>query len=213
MSEEWYVMSSNKQYLSGYESEVFDNSYDIFDDLLTESPESYPVQVNNVATDIIIQSTSDANKRVVLSRENEVSLGDLIDHKTYKWLVTELPINNRVYDKTEMTLCNNHLLIKGDPIKTKIGTDDLGRPVYDYQDQTLVDMPCVVQGDKDMYDYEQEQINIPKGSIVLHIQHTDKIKVDQKFKMLNDDYVVTGIDMSKTINNEGILIILAEKTQ
>ncbi len=196
-----------------YSERFFKSADERFERTLQDSPESYSIQVNGASKQAIVASTSDDNKRVVLSRENEVNLGDYIDHKSLKWLVTELPINNRIYDKTKMTLCNNHLLIKGDPIKTKIGTDDLGRPVYDYQDQTLVDMPCVVQSDKDMYENEQEQINIPKGSIVLHIQHTDKIKIDQKFKMFNDDYVVTGIDMSKTINNEGVLIILAEKTQ
>ncbi len=212
MPTEWYLM--NNKHMSGFEREEIQRQYGAFDELLQQSPESYPITVNSVDTDAIIQSTSDDNKRVVLSRENEVNLGDYIDHKSLKWLVTELPINNRIYDKTKMTLCNETLTIVEETTPV-IDYDEFGNEIKGEKQIVNHPFPCVVDDISSLGYEDNGKVNLPEGEMLLFIsnnQDTSVVQVDTIFNMYESEYKIKSIDRSKVINGQGFLILHTEKT-
>ncbi len=133
---------------SDFTDSLLNSTSEVLDQNFSKSPTYFEVTKNGSTTiGVRVLNDSDANKRVVLSRENEVNLGDLIDHKTYKWLVTELPINNRVYDKSEMMLCNTQIAVEiTSTEKVQTGTEPWGEPIYGEEENTSTSyFDCVVE--------------------------------------------------------------------
>ncbi len=166
-----------------YSDRFFKSANERFERTLQDSPETYSIQVNGVEKQVIVNSTSDSNKRVVLSRENEVNLGDYIDHKSLKWLVTELPINNRIYDKTKMTLCNETLTIVEETAPV-IDYDEFGNEIKGEEQIVNHPFPCVVDDISSLGYEDNGKVNLPEGEMLLFIsnnQDTSVVKVDTSF--------------------------------
>ncbi len=174
------------------------------------------VKNNNETIGIRILNDSEENKRVVLSRESEVNLGDLIDHKSSKWLVTELPINNRIYDKTKMTLCNEEIPIVTETVteRVQIGTEPWGEPKYEEQTTTETDyLGCVVENV--VKDYETgEAIALPSNTARITTAYTDQLKQGDEVTVFDTKYTIKGIDKTKIFKKDGstygILILNVE---
>lgn len=212
MSQDWYLMTSSNQ-LSGFEGQEFQNHYDVFDEILAQSPEAYTVNINGISKQAIIQSTETHDEFKVLCNIGNISLGDIIDHNSKKWIVVEYPNSNRVYERSIIKLCNNTLSIVSETEGALQGYDSLNRPVYGEPTTETHNFPCVVQSIKEMYQ-DEKQINIVDGRIALMIQNTDNPNVEQgeEFTMYGNKYRIYGFDMSLTVGDKsGILIVLADK--
>lgn len=63
MSIDWYLTSSSN-YLSGWENEEFNsNKYEVFKEILANSPETYNIELNGKPEQVIIQTTQDSETK------------------------------------------------------------------------------------------------------------------------------------------------------
>lgn len=224
MSKDWYLISHNN-YLSGYEiEELLDNAVPAFEEMLTHSPESYVVTVNNEKNiRAIIQSrASDSTEKKLLTHINEIFLGDLIKHKNNDWLVVEFVDDNKMHSTTTIKLCNATFPIKYNKRKVLLTDgegkpilDQLGRPVYREEYEVEKDEPCVVETKTTNSLLHTGQIQLPNGQIqiTLKYQPSDTIKLNYEFEMFNDSYKIIDIDYTNVIHNKGVVIIRAKRDQ
>lgn len=217
MSDEWYIM--HNQNLSGYEREEFDKAYGVFNQILEESPEAYNVLLNGNPYRLIVQSSpkyGDSQvKRTILFNRGEVTRGDMIFHDDKDWLVFDMPLYNRIYEKSTMVMCthNMHFTYIVDGVIDHY--DDLDNPVYSIppRKETKI-FKCSVLSVRDLEADTGRKINLPEGYTILYIQSTDDklITIDNKFEIFGEPYRIRGIDKSMLFNGYGVLEIVAEKT-
>lgn len=211
MSKDWYLMQP-KRHLSGFELEEIEQSYDVFDEILQESPEAYEIEVNGEIKTVIIQSTTNYNKRRILFKNNDLHWGDLIIFEGEKWLVADRPFFNRIYSKSHIKFCNTSMIFEKWE-REIIDRDPLNNPIYGDSKLTTVEIPCVVESITNWKTPTGEQINFPEGDMVIEISNTNNelIQINNKFKMFGDTYRIAGIDKSKIYQDKGVLILVVSR--
>jgi hypothetical protein len=210
LAQEWYLMSNNK-FLGGLENEEISNYYSVFDEILAESPEAYDVLINGNSKRVIIQSSNQDNKRVILSNIDDIKIGDIVEHKGLKWLVTTFTDDNNIYERGEMMLCNTQITLQIAGTKTQVGTTPYGEPIYEESPPTILTFDCVIRSVREIYTDLNDQINLPEGRMVLMIQNTDQITEGTEIQIYENKYKVFGVDKSKTLGNEGVLILTVDR--
>jgi hypothetical protein len=219
MSKNWYLTSSSN-YFSGYENDEFtQNATAAFDELLSNSPESYSVLVNGSDTKQVIIQFKDESERYLISRIGDVQLGDLLKHKNLDWLVISFPEDNKMNLTSIMKLCNSTYPIKSNKTKVlktdsqgKPVLDKFGDPVYTYTDGATVNLPCIVESSIIAAD-ENNQLPIPQGQLRVTLSYRDDVKVNDTFSMYNNTYKIRGIDYTKVVNGKGIITLAVEQVQ
>lgn len=211
MSKDWYLMSP-KRHLSGFELEEIEQSYGVFDEILDQSPEAYEIEIDGNIKKIIIQSTTDYNKRRILFNEGELEWGDLIVYNNEDWLVSERPFFNRIYSKSHIRLCNGLMSFEYWE-REIVDRDALGNPIYGDEKLININIPSVVESISNWKTPTGEQINFPEGDMVLEIANTDSelIKINNRFKLFGDMYRIAGIDKSKVYQDKGVLILVVSR--
>lgn len=146
------------------------------------------------------------------------SLGDYI-HWSYGgentiWLLLSLDRQN-IYDvKGRIFLCNRILKIEISSTKVKIGTDSLGRPIYN-ETPIYLETPCVyIQKTKTAEDSDfAHAINIPQGSISIDYRYDSSkvVKNGMFFEFDDKQYIVNSVDESNVVDDIGYVNILAKE--
>ena len=159
-----------------------------------------------------VKGDSSLEMEFLFKSGEKYSIGDTAIVGSDKWLFVDF-LKDDIFPKAEAELCNNTLSIVTETPGEIVGYDNLGRPVYGDPTTTTTDIPCVVKSIKEMYNGDDEQINLVSGSIALMVpsNKSDILKRGIKFQMFNNTYEIYGFDYSKTINNEGLVIVLANK--
>lgn len=219
MAKEWYLTSPTN-YFSGYENDEFSqNATAAFDELLDNSPETYSVIVNGSTTKKVIIQFKEEKERYLISRIDDIQLGDLVKHKNFDWLVVNNPDDNKMNLTTVMKLCNSTYPIKSNKtrvlkrdVQGNIVLDKFGDPVP-ILTVTVVNVPCVVENFFPQVDENRQQILLPQGSlrITLQYQDVDDIKVNHTFKMYQNTYQIRSVDYTKVINNKGVVTLNVEE--
>lgn len=193
-----------KKRLSAYGSNFVDSTVsstsEIFDGTFQDSTSYYEVLINGTKTvGVRIVSTNDDNKRVLLFNQGDVQLGDLVEHKTNNWLVTELPFDNKVYEKSKMRLCNNNIIKKViTETQVKTGEQPWGEPIYDTQ-KTETDKPFPSVVDSKSMDYETgESVILPNNQLQITLPYTTEFKIGDEIFVYEIKYKVKGIDRTKS---------------
>jgi hypothetical protein len=214
LSSDWYLINSTQKFYSGFEDDEFNTlSTGLFEELVNHSPEAYDVTVGGLAKRVIIQSDNDENKRVLLSKIDDIKHGDLVVHKSDNWLVITSPDDDKINDHSEIQLCNSTLTIPGDTTKTQTGEDWRGAPVYDETSTSPTLLPCIAESKVYLSQGEnQEPINLPNGRILVTIPYTDnsKITLNFEFEMYGHKFITVHVDRSQVINNAGIIQLTAD---
>lgn len=210
MSRDWYLQP--RKYLSGFELEEAESAFGAFDEFLEMSAEAYDVELNGELKRVIIQSTSDYNKRRILFKKDELKWGDIILFEGEKWLVAERPFFNKIYTKSHIKFCNTSMIFK-EWVQEIIDRDRLGNPIYGEKELKITEFPCVVESITNLKTPTGQQINIPHGDMMLEISNTDNelIEINNEFEIFGQKYKITGIDRSKVYNDEGILILIVSR--
>lgn len=213
MSAKWYL--TEKSYFSGFEREEIEKTYDTFDEFLSQSPETYPVVVNDIDKFIIVQSTSDYNERRILMRHDDIKWGDIVLLDGEKWLVTDRPFYNKIHDKSHIQLCNNEMnftyLTEG-----IFERDRLGNKIWIEEPTEVTTLfPCVIESISSLNTKVDtgQQVNVPEGDMVLQIQYTtsELIRINNEFTVFGDNYRISGIDRSKIHNDKGVLVLIVSR--
>ncbi len=180
MSQSWYLMSNSNQ-LSGFESDEIQKHYDVFDEILLESPESYDVTINNTPKKAIIQSTTKDDERTILSKIDEIKTGDIVNHKSNDWLIFTHTDDNRVYEKGKMRLCNSTLKWQ----------DDEGN---------IQEYPCIIFRPTGSGTDTDKYMTLPDKQYYVMVQSnidTNKLKRDNRFIFFDNAWNTIFIDRSK----------------
>lgn len=185
----------------------------IFESAITGLGASEVVIDGKVTSAVLSKKTNNNGgaDKYIIGRRDEVFQGSLVVLDNQNWLVTTYPLDNTVYKKAVMTLCNETLVLTGESTETLIGHDPkTGQPVFDYQDGTTLEYPCIVT--KTMVN---EDLNLPINIV------RDLIKVtlpyfnfkEETIELYDEKYQVKSIDKTKVINGVGIMTILGEGVQ
>lgn len=125
MATEWYLMNTNYDTVSGYESEDFENFVtDAFNEALASSL-GIDVEICNydlserIKTRVIIQGKVQDTKlksmqRSILAPIGTCKAGQYVFYKNHYWLIVGFVDNNGMYEKAVVILCNYLLTWKND---------------------------------------------------------------------------------------------------
>lgn len=173
------------------------------------------VKVNSVLTDVrVIEGNDDVNKQTLFLPDTVIDKGSLVELGVNDvWLIVD-SIQNDIYPKAKMQFCNSTLTIPGDITKTQVGTDLMGRAIWDETVSPSTTLSCIAES-KVYMSQDQEPINLPNGRLIVTIPYTDnaKVKLNFKFDMYGNSYEVSHVDRSQVISTVGIIKLTADLVQ
>jgi hypothetical protein len=202
-SETKSMMDASKRFVSRY---------------FKEYPDTQTIQITDfsyTAHDVLVRVTEGKTykeKRLILYPDTHFDIGCLVDYNNEKWLITD-KYENQISDSLKIELCNGEIVFQTPPTRIPIGTTPWGEEEYQEIPGSTITIPCIIQSVRELYDGNYEQINVVDTRIALKIQNQNNeyISVGIEFEIFNTKYRIYGIDKSQTINDKGVLIILAEK--
>ncbi|WP_255233939.1 hypothetical protein [Bacillus altitudinis] len=214
MSKDWYL-SSSSNYLSGWENEEFSaNKYEIFKEILANSPETYSVSLNDKRVDVIIQTTQDSEVKKVITVLGLLNRGDLILYDNSYWLVNSRPTDNKMNDSATMKQCNSSIKLSTGDIQVDTGkiNEITGKPIKKLVPGESIEIPCVFERTVSVNGSDQP-INLPDGQahITLPYSTNPHLKIGLKTQFYSEEYIVHDIDYSKVIDGVGTIKLIAKK--
>lgn len=157
---------------------------------------------------------SDGEAMKIIGRINEIERGNYVVYDNETWLVMTKPEDNSIYRKAEIHLCSATFPLKENDVKTLIGKDNLGRPIYDIVQGSIENIPCVIKMNDASVSIAQtnQPINSLDNKIVVTIPYREAKSIvhDAVFEMYGMEYRIIRIDYSKSINGIGLLRITGE---
>lgn len=200
---------------TNYAEKLLRDGVKTFEKSLITSPDAYDVLVNDEEKKIMVQSTSNYNERRILFKHGDIQWGDIVIHEGEKWLVTERPYFNKIYDKSHMELCTTSMIFTylTDGVYEY---DRFGNKIWIEEPTEVVkEFPCVIESISNLNTKTTtgQQINVPEGDMVVTIPYTtdELIKLTSEFTMFGDAYRISGIDKSKVHQDKGVLILVVSR--
>nr|BDD47807.1 hypothetical protein 8 [Bacillaceae bacterium] len=184
----------------------------IQNDQFTTSPSYVIVKVNGVNTDSIVNEDTKYDEKVIFFRPDSlINIGSVVEYKGKNYLLMSF-VDNEIYPRGELKLCNSTYTLSGTVTKTQTGTNSFGEPIYSYTETAPTLLPCIAETTIHSDD-TNEAINLPEGTIQITIQYTTHADIDEgkEFTMYGTQYQIIGIDYTKSINKVGLLIINGKK--
>ena len=166
--------------------------------------------VNGIETNVIVNDGKNSTVKTVLFRpDSKFTIGMYFIYKGNTYLIMDFNYSD-IYPKAKVTVCNNTLFLKNEPIKTQTGTDRFGRPEYDLVYPPDKPLPCIADNSITTNDSDQP-IRLPDNQLQLTIPYTEhpELKEGKKFQMYEREYEISGIDETESINKVGLMIIRA----
>ena len=183
----------------------------------TSSLEGEDVLVDGVPERVVVQNhtnplnQSKYDKKISFAISSPAHSGSLLVFHGKTWLVTSKMFDKKAYKVGSVLECNQTLTIQTGSTQVLIGTDAMNRPVYDTH-PTYTSYPCVVDSKvQNPYDNLNAAISLPEGSISVIIPYTSQVAENMQFEMWNYDYKIIGINNQYILNNEGPMIITAQR--
>lgn len=203
MAKEWYLMNTNHDTVSGYESEDFDNlAQDAFAEAL-QSSLGIDVEICNYDLSqrehkrVIVQGNIQDTKlnslvRRMLAPIGTCKAGQYVFYKDRYWLVVGLVDNNGVYEKAIMVLCNYLLTWKnssGAIIQRWVSASSASQ----YNNGETSDKFMFVRSD-------QLMVLTPNDDEWLLIPHKQRFIMDMRCKIYEKGFTPeTTVDTSKQL--------------
>lgn len=149
----------------------------------------------------IVSDKETFKKRIMLWRPDEgVSLGSYLRYDGRIYLATDVS-DIDIYPQAFVDHCNYEFLIKNEPVRTRVGTDERGRPVYEYTESKYT-IPCVITS-KIYSTLNNSPVPLPVGAIMVYIPYHEKINVpvNHEFEVYGDKYKVTTVSTADLIRD------------
>jgi hypothetical protein len=188
---------------------VINNSKQLTTEQMLNSPSLKYVKLNDGIESLpcIVSDEDSFNKREFLFvPDSIINVGDYIHHDTFTYLATD---RNRddIYPELTGELCNETYKIITGQTKQTVGTDDFGRPIYDYIDE-VDNVPCVMTT-KIYSTIDNSAIPLPDGSMMIKLPYLVGTlpKVNDEFIHHESHYKVTTISYENVIADVGYVEI------
>lgn len=176
------------------------------------SPSFTIVKVNDVDTDSIVNEDAKYDEKQIHFRPDSlVDIGSVVEYKGKNYLLISF-VDNEIYPKGELKLCNSTYPLPGEITKTQVGENEFGDPKWEYTESESTLLPCIAETTI-LSDDTNEAINLPEGNILITIPYTEHAELveGKHFTMYGTAYKIIGIDYTKSINGVGLLIIKGKK--
>lgn len=162
---------------------------------------------------IVNQGKNSEEKSILFKPDTVIDKGTVVTIDSLNYLVMDFEANE-VYPVAKVKLCNSTFPIQSDKTQVLIGTDDFGDPIYEYQEGTTENVPCIVETTVTS-DSVDEAINLPEGriNVTIPFKVNPNIVEGKEFQIYGSTYQITGIDYTKSFNQKGILTIQGKKVQ
>lgn len=184
--------------------------------------ESYEAFVDTSPTPIRVliyqKYDSDSETKRVIGHISDIERGNILNINKQDWLVVTIPEDNKIYRKADMKICNSFFPAITDKTRVLM-RDEQGNVVYDKNgDPVVIEtggdeylVPCIVESSIKNSE-SNNQINLSDGRIVITMkyQSISNVKVNERFNMYDNTYVLVNIDKTKVINEIGIMTITAD---
>lgn len=203
MAKEWYLMDTNYDTVSGYESDSFDSfSTDAFSEVLFSSL-GHDVEICNYnllerkKVRVIIQGNVQDTKlktmqRTVLASIGTFKAGQYIYYKNRYWLIVGLVDDNGIYEKAVLALCNYLLTWKngnGDIVQRWVNITSASQ----YNNGETSNKFYFVRSD-------QLMILTPDDDECLLIKHKQRFIIDRRCEIYERNFAVdVTTDTSKQL--------------
>ncbi|WP_144452887.1 hypothetical protein [Bacillus subtilis] len=214
MSIDWYL-SSSSNYLSGWENDEFNtNKYEIFKEILANSPETYDIELNHKSQQVIIQTTQDSETKKVLTVLGLLNRGDLIKYDDSYWIVNSRPTDNKMNDSATIRQCNTSFFLTSEDKLVDTGkiNEITGKPIYEKVPGEKTEVPCIFERTTSINGTELA-VNLPDGQANITIPYLvhEKLKIGLTLTFFGEDYQVDDIDYSKVYGDHGTIKLVAKK--
>ena len=203
MAKEWYLMNTNSDTVSGFESDSFDNfATDAFGEALASSLGkdveicNYDLSERTKARVIVQGNVQDTKlksmQRMVLAPIGTCKAGQYVYYKERYWLIVGLVDDNGMYEKAVLVLCNHLLTWKnenGDIIQRWVNASSASQ----YNNGETSNKFYFVRSD-------QLMILTPDDDECLLIKHKQRFIIDRRCKIYEKNFGEdVTIDTSKQL--------------
>ena len=177
---------------------------------------STEVVVNQTTTTRVLFSEkrdAEQNEKKVMGKPEHIQIGNYLNDGEFDWMITSFPERNEAYHKAEITVCNTTMKIVVGQVKTLVGRDSFGKPIYKYIDEEEV-YP-VVYTSKGYNIIDNSAISLPDDYIDVLIQYQpillEKLEINNEYKFFNGTFKLTSIEHENVINEKGYLSLRMER--
>lgn len=151
------------------------------------------------------------SKIIIMPPGQVLYAGWLVKYSGNMWLCVASENVYDMYYRGVINLCNQHFKVKVDETKTLVGTDEIGRPIFETT-PVYYETPCVVANKFQTMD-DGGAINLPSGQILITIPYSPstKIKEGLVFSMYGENYKIIDRDFSQVVNDKGVIQLIAQR--
>lgn len=199
-------------------SSLSNKARDIVNRNFKTSPSFMEILMNDNTTDAIVNKATKHDEKLINFRPGtEVNIGSVIQIGTKYYLLKEV-FEDAIYVSGEVKQCNSFFPAITDKTKVlkqdangQIVKDKFGDPVYIWTGGEIFNVPCIAESsikDKE----SNNQLNLPDGrlKVSMKYQPISNVKLNETFKMYDNTYKITHIDLTQVINGIGIMIVIAD---
>lgn len=161
----------------------------------------------------VTKYNSDGKTRNLIAKNEDIDRGNIYEIFDEKWLAISESVDEIFYRKIELIKCNYEINYVTESIKTIIGRDQIGAPIYDYQPGTTYNIPCVI--DAAYYSLNSnQQLVVPDGQLTISLPYFNPFlgfEINKEVKLYDRSYKVIDHIHSEQRNKVGVLIIKLER--
>lgn len=206
-----------KKRVSG-QSNTIDNSKISIDKAFSSSPFlDDKVMINgNDSSAIVTQGKNSDYKTILLQSSSQINIGDTVTISDKNYLVIDFQGEGiySLYPTASLQLCNSNITIKSIPLPPiPVGYDDFMNPIYpDDYDPAPQEIPFPAIIEKYVVNEDTgAKIALDEDKIKATISYVDL--TIKSFWVYGEKYDVYSKDLTKVINEKGLLILYGERSK
>ena len=151
-------------------------------------------------------------RRFLFLPDLSVNVGDYITYQNYTYLATD-KVDNETYPQLFGELCNTEFPIHTEEEKVIVGTDAVGRPIYQTNVKTIV-KPCVMS-DKIYSQANNSPIPLPDGAVIIKLPYSSEEnhipKINSIVEVYQNTYQIATVSMEFVVNGVGYIEVQLQR--
>lgn len=180
-----------------------------------------PFTINNVEYKAMLKHEKNSeNKKLIFKPDVKVSKGEPVLIGDIYYLITDFLGDGvyNIYPTATLKRCNSFFPAITDKARVlkqdtngQVVKDKFGDPVYIWTGGEIFNVPCIAESsikDKE----SNNQLNLPDGRLKVSMKYQPiaNVKLNETFKMYDNTYKITHIDLTQVINGIGIMVVTAD---